>query len=208
MTTYGGISASFPSVFDPATGAPQGPVHWAPGQDTWLGAGVSAEQDADKLPDADTWTNIDPATNAANRDGGDDGVVFPISLPQCQLSQFQFTLNITGAVMGRYANAWFDFNRNGQWGDQIQCVDPVTQQTVTVNEWAVQNQLTSLGPGIHTVTTPQFRSLDVDASLWMRITVAEAPSPAADGRGVRFGYEIGETEDYLLTNTQGTTYSP
>lgn len=35
----------------------------------------------------------------------------------------------------------------------------------------------------------------------MRITLAEtvAPPGAADGRGYNDGYEIGETEDYLIT---------
>jgi hypothetical protein len=105
-------------------------------------------------------------------------------------------MTVVGALRDRYVNVWFDFNRNGQWGDQIQCT--YQGQPYTVDEWAVVNQLTRVGAGPHVITTPQFRSLDPEAELWTRITLAETTAPAADGRGYDHGYETGETEDYLI----------
>src|SRR5689334_18847464 len=74
MAAYPAVLARYPTVFDPATGAPSGPLHINPAGNGWLGAAVSREADADLLPDADGVTNIDPPTNTANRDRFDDGV--------------------------------------------------------------------------------------------------------------------------------------
>jgi hypothetical protein len=208
MTAYLAIGAQFPSVIDVGTGAPPGPFHRINSQDSWLGYNVNAEQDGDQLPDDDLVTNIYPPTNVADRDGADDGVLLPLYLPACRMAQINYRMTVRDGTHDRYTNVWFDFNRNGQWGDQIQCVDPDTQQLVTVNEWAVQDQLTTLGVGVHVIATPLFRSLDPDERLWMRITLSEttAPPAASDGRGYDDGYEIGETEDYTLAPIGGGNY--
>ncbi len=67
-----------------------------------------------------------------------------------------------------------------------------------------------IGPGAHWVQTPQFRSLDIDADLWMRITLSDAlaVATARDGSGPATGYEFGETEDFLLLNTVEDYYQP
>jgi hypothetical protein len=196
MTAYPAVTAQYPSVFDTTSGLPPGPFHRI-SADSWLGPSISQEADADLFPDQDAITNIDPPTNAPDRDGFDDGISLPLSLPQCQLTQFQYTINIAGPQMNRYTNVWFDYNRNGIWGDLIQCT--YQGQPYTVNEWAVQDQITNLGPGTHIVTTPSFRSLDNTSSLWMRISLSETYAPGPDGSGYVGGYEIGETEDRLLT---------
>lgn len=200
MLAYPAVQATFPSVLDLGTGIPPGPFHRLSSQDSWLGDGVNAEYDADWLPDADLVTNIGPLGDIADRDGLDDGVVFPLNLPACRMTQFNYVITVKNWTRYRYTNVWLDFNRNGQWGDQIQCIDPDTQQLATVNEWAVQDQLTSLGVGVHVVMAPPFRSLDPGDRMWMRITLAEttAPPGASDGRGYDAGYEIGEVEDYIL----------
>src|SRR5262245_24413515 len=100
MTAYPGVPANFPTVFDPATGLPQGPLHFAPKADTWLGANVSGENDADLLPDADGVRNIIPPANNPDNDWFDDGV-FPVNpigikLPQCQQTNFNYI--VTGAA--------------------------------------------------------------------------------------------------------------
>ena len=206
MTAYAGVTASFPTVRDIGTGAPPGPFHRLGSGDSWLGPAVTAEQDADQLPDADGVTNIDPLSDTSDRDGADDGVSFPISLPPCQTTSFNYVIRVLGGTRDRYTNVWFDFNRNGQWGDTFTCVD--SSSTVqTVHEWAVQDQLTTLGPGTHTITTPLFYSVDPGENMWMRITLGEIPSPAAgDGSGYEGGYEIGETEDYLIFPRGGSLY--
>ena len=198
MTSYGAVTANFPSVFDAATGTPPGPMHWLPRLDVWLGANVSVEQDADLFPDEDLVKNIDPPTDTADMDLRDDGLVSPVHLPSCRLTQFQYVVNVVEAARDRYANAWIDYNRDGDWDDQTTCVDPDTQQTEVVNEWVVQDQVFNVGPGTHVLTSPLFRSLDVADEMWLRLTVSDSPSPASDGSGPTWGYEFGETEDYLL----------
>lgn len=209
MTAYaGGVAATYPTVYSPATGSPEGPIHWVPGADSLLGSLISAEQDADLLPDADGVTNIDPPTDAKDRDVGDDGVSFPLVLPQCQQTQFQYRLQIAGpTTMIRYTNAWVDFNRDGDWADAVACVDGGGQQQ-SVSEWVVQDQATSLGTGVHMITTPSFWSVDPGAEVWFRTTVSESTAAGSDGRGAKGGFEIGETEDYLLNDMGNGEYSP
>src|SRR3990172_3409409 len=134
MTAYPGVNAAFPSVIDPGTGLPPGPFHRLLGEDSWLGQDVTAEKDADLLPDNDLVTNIDPPGDLADRDVADAGVLLPLNLPSCQMTQFQYIITVLSGTRNRYTNVWMDFNRNGQWGEQLQCVDPITQQLVTVNE--------------------------------------------------------------------------
>ncbi|MCX8103871.1 MAG: LamG domain-containing protein, partial [Candidatus Bipolaricaulota bacterium] len=93
MDAYPTVPAKFPTVFDPATGLPQGPKHLQPKKLAWLGPDVSFENDADLLPDADGVTNIDPSANVADRDKFDDGVTLPIGIPRvCGQTQFQYTV--------------------------------------------------------------------------------------------------------------------
>lgn len=83
-------------------------------------------------------------------------------------------------------------------------------QVLRVYEWAVQNATAVLSPGYQTLVTPSFVSahpLSPKLSMWMRISIAEAPAPLADGalsrladgRGPRDGYAYGETADYPLS---------
>jgi len=207
MTAYAGVNAGFPTVFDVATGSPEGPIHVVVGADSWLGVGVTEEKDADLLPDADGITNIDPLLDVKDRDGQDDGVSFPISLPQCQQTQFQYTVNVVGPTRTRYVNAWIDFNHDGDWADTLTCTDGGGQPR-SVPEWVVQDQVTNLAAGVHVVATPPIWSVDLDDDVWLRITLAEGPTPGTDGRGPSDPYEIGETEDYLLHNVTADEYQP
>ena len=207
MTAYTGVSAAFPVVYDVSTGSPQGPIHWVTGGDSWLGAGISDEFDADQLPDSDGLVNIDPNLNASDRDGADDGVVFPVSLPQCAQTQLSVRVRVVGATMTRYVNAWIDFNRDGDWADTMSCVDG-GGQLQTVSEWVAPDVVTNLGMGAHNIATPSFWAIDPGDDTWLRVTLAEAMSPGSDGRGANEGFEIGETEDYLLHKTQGYEFAP
>ncbi len=208
MTAYPSIGAAFPSVFDLLTGAPAGHLHWFPDADHWVGASVTKGEDADQPPDADGRTNIEPPPDLANRDGGDNGIAFPIQLPHCRLTSFQYTVTVAGAFADRYLNLWLDFNRNGAWGDEMACTDPETGQPALVAEWAVPNALWRLGPGTHVLTTPPFRSLDVGDSLWLRLTVSDEAASGSQGQGPAGGYEVGETEDYLLHSLGSGCYGP
>ncbi|MEZ4733356.1 MAG: GEVED domain-containing protein [Caldilineaceae bacterium] len=212
METYpgSGIVASYPTVFNDPIGIP-GPIHWYATKDAWLGDKVSSEQDADLLPDADGLTNIDPASNKADRDGLDDGVdLDSMFFDQCKMIEFRYHVTV-GAMNGmdRYVNLWFDFNRDGDWDDTLTCTD-ASGNTYKVPEWAVQDQVLSSGltPGAYTFVTPPLwvtNPPNAKDPMWMRITLSEQKAPLspvtgmADGRGIPYGYRTGETEDYLLT---------
>lgn len=204
MDAYPTISAKFPTVFDPATGLPQGPKHLQPKGLAWLGKDVSFENEADLLPDADGGvTNIDPPTNAADRDNFDDGVTLPISIPRdCGQTQLQYTVTSTAAAK-LYVNVWFDFNRDGDWDDPVQKCPLGPATTGSFTEWAVQNEAINVVPGLNTFTTPVFGAANPTkgSEMWMRITLTDqpiAPANGADGSGPPGGHQFGETEDYLL----------
>jgi hypothetical protein len=146
-------------------------------------------------------------------DGLDDGVQFPLALPHCRPTQLRYTCTVNAPFPGGgplFVNVWFDWNRNGDWNNTLQCPDGSPAP-----EWAVQNQLLIIPPGPYPVVltnvTPPFRSwhptID-EKPIWMRITLAEQPWPPPagvlpqGGEGPSQGYNYGETEDYYVTNYQ------
>lgn len=201
MTAYPGpVMGQYPTVFDPATGAPQGPRHRFPRADAWLGAKVSGERDADLLPDEDLATNMQPSADVADRDNYDDGIAKWPTLKQCTQTDMAVNVTVVGGLQTRYINAWIDWNRDGDWEDSFECPGTV------VSEWVVQNHVTNLNNGAVAVPLPPFLAVDLpnlpDKLRWLRVSIAEQPAPAnpatqrADGRGYPLGYRFGETEDY------------
>jgi PKD repeat protein len=199
------VQALYPTVFDPATGFPPGPKHWNPRADAWLGRWVTLENDADLLPDEDPTTNLDPPNDKPDMDDADDGVQFPVPTLHCQPSVFTYTVTITAGapVARRFVNVWFDWNRDGDWADVLEC-----PTGAPAPEWAVQNHVVTLGPGTHVLSTPLYLPWNPPGTdipeIWMRISIAEGPAPTipgsdrADGRGSPNGYMYGETEDYYF----------
>jgi len=199
-----GVLANFPTVYQ-AGSPPYGPVHMYPRDMYYLGKWVSLETDADVGLDDDGFTNIDPASDIPDRDGGDDGLKLPVSMPFCQSTTLDYDVTMTGTSAQRpYVNVWCDWNRDGDWDDQVVCPDGAQ-----VPEWAVQNHVISVTtPGTYTFTTPSFRSWyptkDRIDPMWLRISIADRPWTATDTRsstggcGPAAGYRYGETEDYYL----------
>lgn len=213
MSTYGGaVAAEFPTVHRPAEFQPSGPKHLS-GSTALLGGSVSLEKEADGMPDNDGYPNIDPYTNSADDDGADDAVQAAVSLPHCQLTDFDFDVTISGnETEPRYVNVWIDYNRDGDWADTLTCIDPATQQPVVVTERTVVNFGFTVSLGGHTLTTPSFRSYDPAPGdhIWMRITLTRDTTDSDDGRGLLYPYSYveGETEDYYLEHSSGSEYSP
>jgi hypothetical protein len=204
-----GISARYPTVYDPNGPGPQGPWHRNPTGRSWLGAtGVSIEANADLAPDGDGDTNIEPKVN---RDGSADVELANdtflaqsgIDLPQCGSTSFAYI--VTGApgvaTHRDYVNVWFDWNRDGDWEDSFECTD-ANGAVATASEWAVRNQEVHVNPGANTVITPNFYSRHIGQvkRLWMRITLAEveATDSSKDGSGPQGGFATGESSDSLL----------
>ncbi|NIS79487.1 MAG: hypothetical protein GTO14_04585 [Anaerolineales bacterium] len=200
-----GVQANYPTVFNDASGTgPHGPIHLNPLAVAHLGKSITRETEADIGPDADGLNNIDPLTNSPNRDGADDGVIFPLNLPHCSWITFDYLVNITNPGGDLWVNVWFDWNRDGDWDDTLSCPG------APAPEWAVQNQyLFNLPAGLHQLTTPAFLSWHPQWGskyIWMRITLSEQPWTGGSNPGVKGnggsgpaeGYQIGETEDYYF----------
>lgn len=202
--------ADFPTVFDPATGLPQGPLHLLPEGTSWLGQVVSIEVEADIGADSDGPNNIDPPIDIPDQDGFDDGLYPPLLLPHCVRKPIN--IDITSATMDPMVlNVWFDWNRDGDWRDQDTC-----SSSGDAPEWAVQNQpYTPPALGLNTIQTTAFLPYNTSNDpIWMRVTLSDQLAPPdaftglVDGQGPEQGYVFGETEDYYLENTNNTLYLP
>ena len=213
---YPGVQANFPTVYTGTTPLePHGPMHWRAGSlatgpiDSCLGWSVSAEGEADQGFDEEASNNINPTTDTPNGESGiqpfspsDDGLWNPGVFVHCVTKTLSYQLTLTNvATSPHYVNLWFDWNRDGDWGDVFTCTE-----ASDAPEWVVQDQVvTHTTPGLYTMNTTTFlpyQPADSYDPLWFRITLSEQPVPLdpltgrADGRGPAEGYEYGETEDY------------
>ncbi|MBI9016816.1 MAG: hypothetical protein JEZ07_06085 [Phycisphaerae bacterium] len=209
------IKANYPTVYRIGS-PPYGPIHWNPMLVAHLGSNISREFEADYGFDEDPLNNLIPPLDRANLDKADNGIKMPLNLPHCNWTSFEYIVRVYQPTRRLYVNAWFDWNRDGDWDDTI----PATSNDLPcrVKEWAVRNQmLTGLNQGIHSIKSepflpwhPKFSQQQMP-KIWMRIMISEKPwEPAltdtADaigygGSGPEDGYWIGETEDYFFCPT-------
>jgi len=200
------VPAHYPTVYNDGSGTgPYGPVHLNAQAVAFLGSKITRETEADTGYDEDGLNNIRPSSDTPDRDQGDDGVVFPINMPNCRYTTIDYKVNVIDPSVDLWVNIWLDWNRDGDWDDTLECASG------PVPEWAVQNQfLTNLATGINQITTPGFLSWHPEGGredIWMRITLSEQPwrrgsNPGAKGNagsGPQAKYAIGETEDYHFT---------
>ena len=200
-----GVIGNFPTVYEIGS-PPYGPIHWLPHAMFYLGDTVTSEIEADIGYDEDIKNNLVPMNDLSDLDGGDDSIRLTLVLPDCQRATFNYTVRgLTVDSSTAYLNVWFDWNRDGDWDDTMECPDGTI-----VPEWAVPNHQILVNTGINTLTTPEFMCWhpQTDAELdptWMRITIGEIPllkqadGPAlVGGAGPAGGYDFGETEDYLI----------
>jgi len=168
------VPAHYPTVYNDGTGTgPYGPVHMNAQVAAFLGKKITRETEADTGADEDGVNNIRPSTDTPNRDQGDDGIVFPISLPNCWWSTFDYIVNIITPNTDLYVNVWIDWNRDGDWDDTPDCPEGPAP------EWAVQNQfLFNLPVGSNKITTPAILPWHPEngtEDVWMRITLSGQP---------------------------------
>jgi hypothetical protein len=224
MTTYAtGVTANFPTVYDPASPGPAGPRHDNAKGLLWLGADVTLEHEADVGPDQDPTNNLVVTVSPplGDQDRRDDGVG-GVPLPDCGLTQFQISAtNAAATPTVGYVNVWFDWTRDGDWDDLPRCA-PAPNVDALAPEWAVQNQAVLLPAStLSAFASDMFRSINPAPGLpvWMRITLTSTPIDAANhggpfpnpadlgrgGSGPVGGYPFGETEDHLLDVVTDTT---
>ena len=216
MTAYpkggpSGVKAHYPTVYnDGSSPGPYGPIHLNPLAVAHLGKKITNENEADIGPDQDVFNNIKPQTNLPDNDHGDDGVIFPISMPQCRWTTLDYTVNVINPGTNLWINIWCDWNRDGDWDDDSSTDQALVCSDGIVSEWTVQNQyLINLPAGLNQLTTPAFLSWHPDKGteeIWMRITLSEKAWTGGSAPGVRGnggsgpldGHEFGETEDYYF----------
>ncbi len=219
MSAYGNpgvnaIQGNFPTVADSALGAPVGMCHYVAPNGAYLGAGRSAERDADLPVDADGITNLIPTSNVNDADS-DDGLILPKTAWYNGVpTTITYIVSVpNGGVAGtRYVNVWFDWDRDGAWGGDADC----GSARFTVKEHTLVNIPVVMGAGpssVEIVATiipcnnpnltdrPAFSGIPVNQiATWVRITLSEKPVvlPAqANGSGAGC-YAEGETEDYFF----------
>ncbi len=215
MTAYTvdgvGIPGQFPTTFLGNGGKdPQGPLHLDPLSLAHLGQSVSLEIESYKGLDEDGINNIDPYKDVADQDGADDGLMLPVSMPACDWTSLEYTVSVIDSETPFWVNIWCDWNRDGDWDDDLSSDPNLNHEGISIDEWAVKNQYFSgRAPGLHLVQTPGFRSWhpsEGPAELWLRITLSESPWTEGNrpgelgnaGSGPQEGYAFGETEDYLV----------
>jgi len=232
MAAYPAVQANFPTVFDPATGADQGPLH-RNSNPFHLGVGFSIEADADVLVDQDGVRNLVPPANNPNNDVFDDGTLMSrITFSDCATTTIPVRVLIGPNAAAFFAahvgngqgflNVWVDGNRDGDWADVRECVTPNGSRPafehIVIDQ---QISLAALGAGLHTINVPTGRvpwpSASADKPSWLRVTLSEMPSnktlvlngvPYGDGRGFAVPFVTGETEDYLWRAVNDTANGP
>jgi len=200
------VPANYPTVYNDGSGTgPFGPVHLNAQVVAFLGSKITRETEADTGTDEDGVNNIRPSNNTPDRDQGDDGVIFPINMPNCRLTTIDYIVNVVDTNADLWVNVWLDWNRDGDWDDTLEC------PSGSVPEWAVQNQLLiNLTAGANQITSPGFLAWHPEngrEEIWMRITLSGQPwrrgsNPGVKGNagsGPQAKYAIGETEDYKFT---------
>jgi hypothetical protein len=175
-------TGSFPTTF-----ASNGARTLDTGEAT-LGPGISAEEDADDPNDPDGVPNL---TNTDPDDGLIDFFITLTAIPP------PTTLTVLvngpqGSSGGMYwLNAVIDLNLDGEWGGR------------GINgemEWAVQNEIVQVAPGVTTPYTTQPFAFSNGNTLpdgaFMRIALTkEMVPPDWDGTGE---FSAGEIEDYFI----------
>jgi hypothetical protein len=133
-------------------------------------------------------------------------LVAPVTAEMCSLVTFPYKATLCeGTQVPVYLNVLADWNRDGDWNDNIAC--KLDQCSL---EWAVKNAPVVLSPGCNTYDTPRFLTGPYVGPVWMRITLSAAPAPAdfpwngTAGMATPY-FHGGETEDYILQITPENT---
>lgn len=218
MSAYAGVTANFPTVFDPATGLPQGPKHRFI-RPFFLGDQVSREIEAD-LAFIAANRNLDPPNDVPDLDRFDDGVdVAAMNLQHCVTTVVPFKVTIRQVALDRlkaegktgYLNIWIDGNRDGDWDDFLDCDGIQAPEHIVIDQAVLPATA-----GVFNLVAPTgnlpIPLSQVGQPMWLRATLSDAPSEKTgqvtslgqiidygDGRGPANAFRLGETEDYLAT---------
>ena len=169
---YGDAPTSADSGFDssyPVTLAQNG------ARNIFLGPMLGALRDFE--PDGEA--NADATKDDITDDADEDGIAFPATIVASQNNSTQSSIVATLGESRHfnYFNAFFDFNRDGDWDDE--------------GEHVLDDVQLSLGANLLTFTVPQGTSA---GTSYARFRVSDTPNLGVRGLAV-----TGEVEDYQVT---------
>jgi hypothetical protein len=230
MAAFPGVPANYPTVFDPATGLPEGPRH-SHSRPFHLGPQVSREAEADNGPDADPLNNIVPPANDPDNDWFDDGSQFT-PLGHCVPADVDARVFIAPAAVNwfttqgqpAYLNVWIDSNRDGDWADGFTCQDAQGAAHEVVEHILIDYPIdvVALGAGLHNLANIATSRIAWPPQLaqqptWVRFTLSERASNKTlqfgaikygGGRGYPQPFVTGETEDHRYVAQGGAGHGP
>lgn len=217
MTAYApNVTANFPTVFDPATGAPPGPKH-KNGLPLHLGPLVSGEWNADRF----ARRNLDPNADLADLDIRDDGVdPLTLSLQPCVATTIPFQVSVNQKAVDEFAangttaylNIWLDGNHDGDWEDVLDCDGIQAVEHIVIDQPVAPSTAGLINLVAPTGNIP-IPAGGENQPMWLRVTISDEPAEKpfqvtslgqiidyGDGRGPANGFRWGETEDYLYVS--------
>jgi len=127
----------------------------------------------------------------------DAGVGTSVSFIPCASSTVTFDVWNCGPVRQVFVNVLVDWNQDGDWNDNFQCIGGCAF------EWAVKNQSMIITEGCTPLTPAAFLAGPNEGNGWMRITISDNPVtddfPWAGSAPLANNLRNGETEDYPVT---------
>ncbi len=188
---------------DPAAGLP-GVDSELDGKTNDTGGPISVCSPAIAVDCVEAAFGLNFGQDECNADGVDAGIAGPISFNTCTASTVTFKTFNCQTPRDVYLNILVDWNRDGDWNDNFQC--GTGPNPSCAYEWAVKNQIVTLGSGCETHISPSFLAGPNAGRGWLRITLTATPvsddfpwDGSAGGPAGQGFFRGGETEDYPVT---------
>jgi hypothetical protein len=128
----------------------------------------------------------------------------------CDLASLKFVaFNCTPEPVEVFLNVLADWNRDGDWNDNLPCPTVTGGPGPCVPEWALRDVPIVLDPGCGSYESPRFPAGPKPGEGWMRVTISEQPAPpdfpwAGTANMPANSFFRGETEDYPIRLAPGT----
>ena len=130
--------------------------------------------------------------------GPEAGIALVQTFGRCSTATVPFrATNCEDAPITVHLNVLMDWNRDGDWNDNIHC----RRIKACAYEWALKNVAITLLPGCQAYFTPPFQVGPKEGQGWFRISLTTEPVPDDypwNGSASVGAFRGGETEDYPM----------